>query len=82
MPHNAPGRPGSWNLEYDAQMCLDDREMKVDYENFSTEYGIPNSGKSILITQPEVNDFIRDLSKSKNQAGFLGSRLQGRNLLK
>lgn len=34
-----------------------------------------------LITQPELNDLVRDLSLSKSQAELLGSRLQQWNLL-
>ena len=39
------------------------------------------SAEPHLITQPELNDLVRDLGLSKNQSELLGSRLQGWNLL-
>jgi len=39
------------------------------------------SSQPHLITQPELNDLIRDLGLSKDKSELLGSRLQGWNLL-
>jgi hypothetical protein len=39
------------------------------------------SNKPHLISQGELNDLVRDLNLSKSQAEFLGSLLQGWNLL-
>jgi hypothetical protein len=39
------------------------------------------SNEPHLISRGELNDLVRDLNLSKSQAEFLGSRLQGWNLL-
>jgi len=66
----------------------DENETDTDTTNESSEHMQGDSayeGPSTaphLITQPELNDLVRDLGLSKNQSELLGSRLQGWNLLK
>lgn len=45
------------------------------------EFEPSTSSNPHLISQAELNDLVRDLDLSKNQAELLGSRLQGWNLL-
>jgi hypothetical protein len=57
-----------------------DVEKDTAMEN-DTSFEAPESGEPHLIRQTEMNDLVRDLQLSKNQAELLGSRLQGWNLL-
>jgi hypothetical protein len=54
--------------------------MEQDISN--PDFQPSTSNEQHLISQGEPNDLVRDLNLSKSQAEFLGSRLQGWNLLK
>ena len=55
-------------------------EINAD-ENQTLEYK-PTSNFSKLCDQKELDDLIRDLNLSKNEAKILGFRLEEKNLLK
>ena len=64
----------------------DDDDERAAAENMDTEDDTdldfqPTESHPHLITQPELNDLVRDLNLSKHQSELLGSRLQQWNLL-
>lgn len=56
-------------------------EEKEEESGETEEYNSPHSKEPHLLTQPDLNDLVRDLNLTKEQAELLGSRLQGWNLL-
>jgi hypothetical protein len=73
-----PKSPEFWTI--DADEIVEDEPMELSDKD--DEYQPSTSStEPHLITQPELNDLVRDLNLSKNQAELLGSRLQGWNLL-
>ena len=77
-----PKPPANWTLESGD----DDDDERVVAENMDTEGDNdpdfhPPESYPHLITQPELNDLVRDLNLSKRQSELLGSRLQEWNLL-
>lgn len=86
VPHDdnlpVPKPPADWTLESGD----DDDDERAVAENMDTggdtdpDFQPPESHPH-LITQPELNDLVRDLNLSKRQSELLGSRLQEWNLL-
>jgi hypothetical protein len=58
-------------------MSQSPRNQDISNPDFQTA----TSNEPHLISQGELNDLVRDLNLSKSQAEFLGSQLQGCNLL-
>jgi hypothetical protein len=51
-------RPESWNLEDDAHMYLDDREMNIVDMDHDKEYVLQNSEEPHLINQAKLNVLV------------------------
>ena len=47
----------SWNLQGDTDIDLKQREKDVENKDVDTRYVLPNSGKSVLTNQAELNEF-------------------------
>ena len=86
VPHDAnlpiPKPPAELTVESGD----DDDDERAAAENMDTEGDNdldfqPTESHPHLITQPELNDLVRDLNLSKHQSELLGSRLQQWNLL-
>jgi hypothetical protein len=69
--------PKKWTIDDDNNDEPVPMEQNISDPNFQPS----TSNEPHLITQGEVNDLVRGLNLSKSQAEFLGSRLQGWNLL-
>jgi hypothetical protein len=59
----------------------DDEPVPMEQDITDPDFQPSTSNEPHLISQSELNDLVRDLNLSKSQAEFLGSRLQGWNLL-
>lgn len=84
VPHGEglpiPSVPASWVVEHSG----DESTGEADADKSDEDIYIPpvDTDKTPhLINQEELNDLVRDLSLSKQQAELLGSRLQQWNLL-
>ena len=86
VPHDdnlpVPKPPADWTLE-SGEDDDDEREVaeNMDTEGDNDPEFQPPESYPHLITQPELNDLVRDLNLSKRQSELLGSRLQEWNLL-
>lgn len=85
VPHSPqlpiPVPPKTWELDEDAvnvEGCADSLD---DEERRDPDFLESTNTEPHLINQSELNDLVRDLHLSKNQAELLASRLKGWNLL-
>lgn len=87
VPHDeslpVPNPPEFWTLEDEDEHAETDEMLQIvdDSATEDPEFEPSTSSNPHLISQAELNDLVRDLDLSKNQAELLGSRLQGWNLL-
>jgi hypothetical protein len=73
-----PKPPEKWTINDDNN---DDGPVPMEQDISDPDFQPSASNEQHLIFQGELNDLVRDLNLSKSQAEFLGSRLQGWNLL-
>jgi hypothetical protein len=70
--------PEKWTTDEENN---DDEPIPMEQDINDPDVQPSTSNEQHLISQGEFNDLVRDLNLSKSQAKFLGSRLQGCNLL-
>ena len=79
VPHDdslpVPKPPEKWSLEEPADDDIPEHETEME-TGPDPDFEPCISGEPHLITQPELNDLVRDLGLSKSKAELLGSRLQ------
>jgi hypothetical protein len=73
-----PKPPEKWTIDDNNN---DDETVPVEQDIIDPDFQPSTSNEPHLIAQGELNDLVRDLNLSKSQAKFLGSRLQGSNLM-
>ena len=86
VPHDANLLILKPHAESTVESGDDDDDERAAAENMDTEGDNdldfqPTESHPHLITQPELNDLVRDLNLSKHQSELLGSRLQQWKLL-
>jgi hypothetical protein len=69
-----PKPPKKWTTD-------DDEPVPMEQDISNPDFQPSTSNEPHLISKGELNDLVKDLNFSKSQAKFLGSRLQGWNLL-
>jgi hypothetical protein len=73
-----PKPPEKWTIDDDNN---EDEPVHMEQDINYPDFQPSTSNEPHIISQGELNDSARDLNLSKSQAEFLGSRLQGWNLL-
>jgi hypothetical protein len=73
-----PKPPEKWTIDDDNN---DDEPVPMEQDSSDPNFQLSTPNEPHLISQDELNDLVRDLSLSKCHAEFMGSRLQGWNLL-
>jgi len=86
VPHSAelpvPNHPTNMTLDDSESSDEDVGQANNNMDCDPTFAGASSSNEPRLLTQEDLNDFVRDLNLSKKQAELLCSRLKGWNLLR
>jgi hypothetical protein len=67
----------SWNLQGNTDIDLKQSEKDVENKDVDTRYVLPNSGKSVITNQAELNEFACLKYVVTQQVTFLCSKFPG-----